>query len=150
MDKIPANYQFEQNLDKAAQVVYPIVSMYNEDVRFRQSDAVCRNCQRDLEVYYCGNHIYAVRCKFCGLLTLTQADSLDQAANRVGIKAMSIEHDYIEDDEEVICIRYPVEDMSDVRIGNPMKEENFPEDFTHFIPLILPHMPKEDRNDENP
>ena len=152
MKKIPINYENQQSMDKASHIVYKFAGMYNkcsESVRFRQSDAVCRKCGRDLEVYYCENGLYAVRCVFCGMLTLIDALSPDNAAERVGITAMSIKDDYIEEDGEVICIRYPVEDISDVRFSIPTAEEDLPKDFTHFIPFVLPHMPKGGRNDED-
>ena len=70
MKKIPINYENQQSVDKASHIVYKFAGMYNkcsESVRFRQSDAVCRKCGRDLEVYYCENGLYAVRCVFCGM-----------------------------------------------------------------------------------
>lgn len=60
-------------------------------IRFRETDEMCPECQRDLEVYYCENRTYAVRCKHCKMVTLVQARNYDEAAEKVGLKPSRFE-----------------------------------------------------------
>lgn len=55
------------------------------DLRFRETDEMCPRCQRDLEVYYCENHTYIVRCKHCHIITIVSAKNPDEAAAKVGL-----------------------------------------------------------------
>lgn len=55
------------------------------DLRFRETDEMCPRCQRDLEVYYCENRTYVVRCKHCHIVTLVSAASPNEAAAKVGL-----------------------------------------------------------------
>ena len=55
------------------------------ECRFRETDEMCPRCQRDLEVYYCENRTFAVRCKHCEMVTLVQASNPHEAAEKVGL-----------------------------------------------------------------
>ena len=67
----------------AANVVYDEVS--NSDVRFRETDEMCPICQHDLEVYYCENRTYIVRCRHCMTITIVKASNPHEAAEKVGL-----------------------------------------------------------------
>lgn len=55
------------------------------ECRFRETDEMCPRCQRDLEVYYCENRTFAVRCKHCEMVTIVQASNPHEAAEKVGL-----------------------------------------------------------------
>lgn len=61
------------------------------NIRFRETDEACPQCVRDLEVYYCENRTYAVRCKHCKTVTLVQAKNYDEAAEKVGLEPSRFE-----------------------------------------------------------
>ena len=125
-------------IDKAANVVVKIARFRQRDVRFRESDATCPHCRRRLGVYYCESGTYAVKCHECETVTLLEARSPAQAAARVGIVARPLD-EWTEDDGDVITMRFPIEDTSDIAIGYPNAyRTDIPEDHTHFIPLPYP------------
>lgn len=62
------------------------------DIRFRETDEMCPRCQRDLEVYYCENRTYIVRCKCCNIVTLVSATDPDEAAAKVGLHVKPVRH----------------------------------------------------------
>lgn len=59
---------------------------------FREMDEMCPRCQRDLEVYYCENRTYAVRCKHCKMVTIVSAGNPYEAAEKVGLHAKPARH----------------------------------------------------------
>lgn len=66
----------------------------DRNIRFRETDEMCPQCQRDLEVYYCENRTYAVRCKHCKTVTLVQAQNPYKAAEKVGLHGEFRRHGY--------------------------------------------------------
>lgn len=58
-----------------------------EECRFRETDHACPRCGKDLEVYYCENRTFAVRCTYCETITLVVANNPDHAASKVGHNA---------------------------------------------------------------
>lgn len=62
------------------------------DLLFRETDEMCPRCQHDLEVYYCENRTYAVRCKHCKMVTIVQAGSPYEAAEKVGLHVKLVRH----------------------------------------------------------
>lgn len=62
------------------------------DLRFRETDEMCPRCQRDLEVYYCENRTYIVRCKHCHIVTLVSAKTANEAAAKVGLHVKPVRH----------------------------------------------------------
>lgn len=70
--------------DKAARLIAGSVSMDLNQVLFRTTETRCRRCQMPLEVYYCENRVYAVRCLACGTVTLIFASSPQDAVRKVG------------------------------------------------------------------
>lgn len=59
---------------------------------FRKTDEMCQRCQRDLEVYYCENRTYTVRCKHCKMVTIVHAGSPGEAAEKVGLHVKPVRH----------------------------------------------------------
>jgi hypothetical protein len=70
--------------DKAAQAVATAVSWDMDEVLFRTTESRCRRCRMPLDVYYCENRVYAVRCLVCGTVTLTFASCPQDAVRKVG------------------------------------------------------------------
>lgn len=125
-------------VDKAANVVVKIARFRQREVRFRESDATCPHCLRRLGVYYCESGTYAVKCDECETVTLLEARSPEQAAARVGVMAIPLD-EWSGDIGDVITMRFPIEDASDVAIGHPSAYPmEIPDDHTHFIPLPYP------------
>ena len=67
------------------------------DLKFGETDEMCPRCQRDLEVYYCENRTYIVRCKHCHIVTLVQARNPYEAAEKVGLHVKPVRHGEWED-----------------------------------------------------
>lgn len=125
-------------VDKAAKIVARIASYRQNEVRFRISDVTCPRCRRLLGVYYCEGGIYAVKCQECETVTLLEARSPSQAAARVGVIARPLD-EWTEDEGDVITMRFPIRDTSDIAIGYPNGcRTDIPEDHTHFISLPCP------------
>lgn len=61
-------------------------------IRFRETDEMCPCCQRDLEVYYCENRTYIVRCKHCHIVTIVSAKNPNEAAAKVGLHVKPVRH----------------------------------------------------------
>lgn len=60
---------------------------FHADAYFRPTanDIRCRCCGTRLKTHYCEDRLYAVKCCFCGTVTLVEAKSPDDAAHYVGI-----------------------------------------------------------------
>ena len=76
--------EYYGNIDVSANAVFDGMTRA-DGPRFRETDEMCPQCQRDLEVYYCENRTYAVRCRHCHIVTLVQAKNPDEAAEKVGL-----------------------------------------------------------------
>lgn len=125
-------------IDEAANCVAELTRNNQTKALFRLSLATCRACRNLLEVYYCEERTYAVRCVHCETVTIIKAACFEEAAARVGVIAIPLDG-WTEDDGDVIAIRFPVRDCGDVCIGNPLSiPPDIPEDFTHFISLPCP------------
>lgn len=61
-------------------------------LRFREIDEMCPRCQRDLEVYYCENRTYIVRCKHCNIVSIVSAANPHEAAAKVGLHIKPVRH----------------------------------------------------------
>lgn len=70
-------------LDKCAHRV----AMYAADslARWNSSGITCHRCGAVLETSYCEERLYMVRCRNCGTVTLTYADSPKAAALQIGV-----------------------------------------------------------------
>ena len=125
-------------IDKAANAVVKIARFRQREVRFRESDATCPHCRQRLGVYYCEGGTYAVKCHECETVTLLEARSPAQAAARVGVVARPLD-EWSDEDGDVIAMRWPIEDTTDIVIGHPLAyPSDIQEDHTHFIPLPCP------------
>ena len=72
------------NFDKSARYIYNHSFPPLCGVRFVPANALCRNCDEMLEIYYCEGRTYAVRCPSCSQVTLVLATSPRHAAEQVG------------------------------------------------------------------
>lgn len=79
------------NIDISANAVLDVTTR-EDQLRFRETDEMCPRCQRDLEVYYCENRTYIVRCKHCHIVMLVQARNPDEAAAKVGLHVKPVRH----------------------------------------------------------
>ena len=43
----------------------------------------CSHCSRQLDIYYCESRLYLVRCKHCKIVSLVEAGSPNEAAEKV-------------------------------------------------------------------
>ena len=53
--------------------------------RFNETKYHCPKCRNKLDIYYCEETTYAVRCLHCETLTITRANNTHEAAKKVGI-----------------------------------------------------------------
>ena len=125
-------------IDEAANTVVKIASYKQREVRMRDSRAACHRCGRLLKIYSCENGTFAVQCGKCETVTLVQAQNPEQAAMKVGVTAIPLA-EWSDDEGDVIAMRWPARDTSDICIGCPGTEpQSIPDDFTHFIRLPFP------------
>lgn len=68
------------------------VMRHADECRFRETDEMCPTCGRDLEVYYCENRTFAVRCEHCETITLVKSNNPYKAAEKVGAKIKFVRH----------------------------------------------------------
>ena len=130
-------------IDSNVQKIMPLASRKQRDVMFKETEAVCAQCGNRLGIYYCESGIYLVRCAHCEILSLVRAKNPKQAAARVGLIAIPLD-DWVEDDGEVVALKFPIEDDTDICIGHPLTIPcDIPKEFTHFYKLIVPMEPAE-------
>lgn len=134
-------------IDSSVRDVARLTYRKQNELLFRESDAVCPNCNRNLGVAYCEDGVYAVRCRYCEIVSLVHARNPRKAAEKVGIIAIPLS-DWTEDEGEVIAFKFPFEDDTDICIGHPLTvPRDIPKEFTHYYRLIVPNEPKEENND---
>lgn len=90
IDKMPTVEHYG-NIDISANAVLDSATRKDGPL-FRETDEMCPRCQRDLEVYYCENRTYIVRCKHCHIVTLVSARNPYEAAAKVGLHAKPVRH----------------------------------------------------------
>lgn len=66
------------NFDKLCHRIYS-ASGNGQDYLGRAADAICRNCQFPLHVYYCEERLYLVECKTCETKALVTAGNPREA-----------------------------------------------------------------------
>lgn len=79
-------------LDEAANFMMNEVGAKPGAYLFRETDEICPVCQRGLEIYYCENRTYVLRCSLCDLMAITRAGSPREAGKKVGLKAKPVRH----------------------------------------------------------
>lgn len=91
--KFAYDYGYEQgkakvsiNTDSAANIIIKIADGKQNNIKFRDTEANCPKCNRQMEIYYCEEGTYAVRCTSCETVTLIRAHNPREAAARVGVK----------------------------------------------------------------
>ena len=73
-----------QQVDDSANILIQLAHSRADFVRFNGGDAKCCRCGAVLDVYYCENRTYAVRCKDCKTITLVKAGNPGEALRKVG------------------------------------------------------------------
>lgn len=73
-----------QQIDDSAHYLIQLVQKRSDFVRFNSGDVKCSRCGEPLEVYYCENATFAVRCMNCKTITLVRAKNPNEALCRVG------------------------------------------------------------------
>ena len=73
------------NFDRAAETIMD--ELFDGSLGFHETQIECAKCGELLDVYYCENRVYAVRCANCETVALVKADSPKKAALRVGVHA---------------------------------------------------------------
>jgi len=61
-----------------------IVLALCSDLRFDKTKARCHSCGNQLEVRYCEEKVYAVRCKKCETVSIIMASNPQKAAEHIG------------------------------------------------------------------
>lgn len=131
------------NIDISANAVFDIATRENQ-LRFRETDEMCPRCQRDLEVYYCENRTYIVRCKHCHIVTLVAASNPYEAAEKVGLHVKPVRHgSWIDDGPNWVCSKCGTEFKDEIEFiegaGN------------YYMPHYCPHCGAEmDLQEETP
>ena len=70
----------ENEVDQLMHAVYRAEADYKEPL----IGVMCRKCATRLQVHYCKNRLYAIRCKDCEAVTLVAADNPMRALLTVG------------------------------------------------------------------
>lgn len=71
-------------MDRCCIEAAKLVSDYKDQFKFEEMPIRCMRCGYKLEVYYCEERVYAVRCKECKSVTLVYAARKLDAARKVG------------------------------------------------------------------
>lgn len=73
-----------KQIDDAANILVQLAHSRADMVHFSSDNVKCCRCGALLDVYYCENRTYAVRCMECGTITLVKAGNPGEALRRVG------------------------------------------------------------------
>lgn len=64
--------------------------MANANYKPIPENILCRKCGTRLKTYYCEGKLYAVKCGYCGMITLVKANNPSEAARYVGFDAETL------------------------------------------------------------
>lgn len=112
-------------LDKAANLVMNEVITKRGAYVFRETDEMCPVCQHDLEIYYCENQTYMLRCSLCDFVVITRAGSPREAAEKVGLNVKPVKHGRWYDTDRISIHKNPVYQCSVCMNGWKITISNF-------------------------
>ena len=98
----------ELTLDEAAAAVMMDCIQERRKHLFRETDEMCPVCQHDLEIRYCENANYMLRCSTCDFVAITTATCPEEAARKIGLNVKPVRHGRWYDTDRISTHKNPV------------------------------------------